>query len=331
MKKFIKFFILILILGILFTSCSCGRYTPIANRDKNSFLYLFAGFDDAAENTDVLFTLGYEKDTNTVRVAQIPRDTYFNFGNAQNKINQFYATKRAEGYDREAAMDMTVTALGEAFGTEFDGYIGISTDAFVKIIDGLGGVDIEISNDLEISLDGDEPLILKAGLNHVDGYTAERFVRYRKGYATQDLGRLDAQKVFLNAVFAKISSGMSLPAILSVASVMQQNALTDVRLSDCINMLIGGIRSDIPPTTYFTTLPGEAVTSKSGLSYYVLNKRASADAVKKYMFAHLAFDRMGKLYSRAEQSFLDVYEDENQSYREYSNDNVKDISVKTTN
>ena len=78
----------------ILASCAPRYNKTLKDCSDDNYLYLIAGFDDAAENTDVLFTIGYEKSTNTTKIAQIPRDTYVNFGASQNKINQYFATKR---------------------------------------------------------------------------------------------------------------------------------------------------------------------------------------------------------------------------------------------
>ena len=58
--------------------------TRLVNRTDNVFIsnsqselltYLVVGFDDAAENTDVIFTLSYYASPNKINVMQIPRYT----------------------------------------------------------------------------------------------------------------------------------------------------------------------------------------------------------------------------------------------------------------
>ena len=43
-----------------------------AEYEKDKYVFLVAGFDDAAENTDVLFTVSYDAKNAEARVAQIP-------------------------------------------------------------------------------------------------------------------------------------------------------------------------------------------------------------------------------------------------------------------
>ena len=82
--------VLVLIALICSFTVGCAPRTnkASANYNKDKYVFLVAGFDEAAENTDVLFTVSYDADKSEARVAQIPRDTYFAFGKVQNKINQ---------------------------------------------------------------------------------------------------------------------------------------------------------------------------------------------------------------------------------------------------
>ena len=327
-SKKIKFFVLICAVSLSLSSCARLTDAAINREDSDSFLFLFAGFDDAAENTDVIFTLGYDKSERRVTVAQIPRDTYFEFGDGQNKINQYYATMRSQGVGREAAMKKTAETIELLFGTQFDGFLGVTTDAFRDVVDSIGGIDIELSHDIEISLDTDEsPIILKAGNNHIDGALAERFVRYRRGYAMGDLGRIDAQKMFLNALFKKVASGVTLPTLISIANTLQQKAVTDISLVDAVRLLLGNLGQGGGGTTLFATVPGEAIQNENGLSYYVLNRKCAAELAKRYMFATEEFDPDYRLAKDDNAGFMNIYEDENFVLREYSADSIKDMRI----
>ena len=204
MKLLFKVITLAAIVSAIFSSCAPITDNVMKRYEKENFLYLIAGFDDTAENTDVLFTLGYDKISNSIKIAQIPRDTYADFGASQNKINQYYATAIYAGASKVSAMEKTVRFIGSLFGAEFDGYIGLGTSAFRHIVDALGGVEISVSEDMLIEIDGEAPLKLKSGVNLVDGSDAEKFIRYRKGYVMGDLARIDAQKLFLSALYVNV-------------------------------------------------------------------------------------------------------------------------------
>lgn len=323
----IKILFLLVVSYIALTSCAGIADKVLKKEDNEKFLYLVAGFDDAAENTDVLFTVGYSKPENKVYVAQIPRDTYFAFGGAQNKINQLYAYKRSQGEDKLTAMKSTANAIASLFGTKFDGFIGITTEGFRKVVDGLGGVDLYLNSDMVLNLDEKAPLRLNKGINHIDGSTAESFIRYRKGYTMGDLGRIDAQKIFLNALFAKLSQGITLPSLIALIDVANDNIVTDLNLTEIASFVVANLRAKDGGTSSFVTVPGEPIQSKSGLSYYVLNRKSSAEISTRYMFAEGEFDRNKLCLNSSDAGFANIYEDDYIKPHEYSSDGVADMHI----
>ena len=74
-------------------------------------------------------------------------------------------------------------------------------------------------------------------------------------------------------------------------------------------------------------MPGEADVTSTGLSYYFLNKKCAADVAKKYMFAEKAFDIEKIFVNTSQKSFINIYNDENLVYNEYSGDTVYGISL----
>lgn len=329
MKRLIKTVALLLITVALLTACAPLTKDAIKKYEKEKYLYLVAGFDDAAENTDVLFTLGYDAEECVTRIAQIPRDTYFNFGGKQNKINQYYASRRSLGESREEAMRNTANAISDAFGTSFDGYIGLSTAAFRNVVDALGGIDIEVPEDMSVSLDTDgAPIILYKGKNRIDGAMAERFVRYRSGYATGDLGRIDAQKIFLNALFARVVEGLTLPSLMRIAGVLQNESVTNIKFSSIASLLMSGIRAEGEKKTFYATVPGEPAENENGLSFYVLNRKSAAELARIYMFADGDFDKGQRFCNKNEAAFVNIYTDDSYKIVEYSNYDLTNMHIR---
>ena len=315
MRSIIKIAFLSVICAIILSSCAPVTDNVIKLCDKEKYLYLVVGFDDAAENTDVLFTLGYDKGENVVHIAQIPRDTYVDFGASQNKINQIFASSVYAGRNREEALSDMKAYIERLFGVRFDGYIGITTSGFRRIVDAVGGVDIDFPSDVIIEIDGEDPLVLNKGINHLVGSAAEKFVRYRKGYVMGDLGRIDAQKIFLSALFHKLSQDLTLPALMRIAGVLQNDAMTDVRLASFTSVAFDALKdgADIK----YITMPGEPAVGKNNLSYYVINKRSASEIASRYMFAEGEFDPQRKLTDPEDSAFTNIYEDDEFDYREY--------------
>ena len=308
MKNVIKLIASFVLGCALLVSCAPITDNVMKKCEKEKFLYLVAGFDDAAENTDVLFTLGYDRESDTLKISQIPRDTYVYFGGSQNKINQYYACAVNSGKSRERAMSETAEFIASLFGTSFDGYIGLGTAAFRKTVDAVGGVDVEIANDMLIDIDGEDALFLKKGINHLSGSDAEKFIRYRKGYAMGDLARLDAQKLFLSSLLTKLSADFTLPTLVRIAGILQNEAISNVKLNSFTSMImdaaVGGVGVE------FVTVPGEPAIGKSGLSFYVLNRKAAESIARSFMFADKDFDPEKRFLDSSELSFANIYGDE---------------------
>ena len=326
MKK-MAFIVLLSILTLSMSGCAPTAKKTALNYEKDKYVFLIAGFDDAAENTDVLFTVSYDAKSAEARVAQIPRDTYFEFGKVQNKINQLYASKISEGKTEKSALEEASREIADAFGTEFDGFFGITVQTFKKLVDALGGLDIELGEEKRIDIEGEEPILLNKGKNRIDGETAERFVRYRSGYAMGDLGRIDAQKIFLNALFSKAASGLKIQTVFKAAAIVEKEVITNVKLYDFINIFIDVMNSKEKKTAFYATVPGEPTENENGLSFYVLNRKSTAEMSKKYMFATKDFDVNRVFSKKGSEKFTDIYEDDSIKLKEYSSADVTNLKI----
>ena len=157
-------------------------------RDVYNFLLL--GQDEAAGLTDVVILAHVE--AGRMCMAQIPRDTYLRY------TDQNY--KKINGAVKSGGAAALCEALEQALPVVIDGYVLLDLDCVRDAVDLLGGVEIDVPCDM----DYEDPtqglsIHLKKGRTHLSGAEAVHFVRYRAGYVRGDLGRVDAQKLFLAA------------------------------------------------------------------------------------------------------------------------------------
>ena len=91
----------------------------------------------------------------------------------------------------------------------------IDTSSFVKIIDAIGGVDIDVEKRMyyEDPWDDNGGLLidLYPGQQHMDGKTAVTYVRYRDSEG--DIGRVKRQQAFMTACMNKVTSPEIVPRI----------------------------------------------------------------------------------------------------------------------
>ena len=74
-------------------------------------------------------------------------------------------------------------------------------------------------------------------------------------------------------------------------------------------------------------MPGESYINKKNLSFYVLNRKSSAEMVNIYMFADKEFDKDGLFLSPDEIGFSNIYYDDSNTFIEYDNESVKEIKI----
>ena len=277
MKKIISIFLL---LGILFSSsCRCTEDVAVAPRQSKT--YLVAGIDDVAENTDVLILASYTMANGTATLVHIPRDTLCKYGGKYRKINGIFPFERTNGRTKEGAMSCLSSYISEVFGVDIDGYFCIDRETLIKAVDLMGGVDIELDENHSIKGDYGEILYaLEPGKNHLDGESAADFIRYRKEYTNGDLGRINAQKLFLSTFFKKAREDIGIDGAVKMYVAIMPRITTNVGLPELLEVLLNAGVNTGKNAPDYVTLPGEA-TMLDNVSFYIINRKNAAEVFKR--------------------------------------------------
>ncbi len=259
-------------------------------RKKDFYTFLVCGVDNAAHNTDVMMLVSVDGAEKSVNILQIPRDTFVNPAKAGfrvTRVNGIYAAAynaSAEKGREKAAMETLCESMEAALCVAIDRYVLMDTAAFVKIVDAVGGVEYDIPRDMRYEDPAQGLSInLKAGKQRLSGAEAEQFVRYRAGYATGDVGRVEAREGFLAALFAQIRERLSPANALKIAGELMHDVTTDMSAADMA--YFAGILRGADTQMHIKTLAGSAVQNpKTGAwTYYALNKRSALDDINRYM------------------------------------------------
>ncbi|MBC7286915.1 MAG: LCP family protein, partial [Armatimonadetes bacterium] len=167
-------------------------------------------------------------------IVSIPRDLRIYVpGHGVTKINHSYAYGGPE---------LTRRTVEELFGVEIPWYVRIDFDTFVKAVDLLGGVDLEVP-DVEghgrgMNYDdnwGNLHIHLTPGWHHLNGYEAMGFVRYRHG--DSDFQRTKRQQQFIRAVLAQKVKLANLPALLRAGSYVLRQLDTNLTWREVVDLL----------------------------------------------------------------------------------------------
>ena len=236
---------------------------PASHKD-GVYNILICGTDDDGYRTDTIIVAHLDTETKAVALMSVPRDTVVLTGNGGiMKINSVYAGGGADGMARLSKR------LGAMLGFELDGYVLVNLEAFRETVDLVGGVEFDVPQDMYYNDPSQNLHIdLKAGLQTLDGEKAMELVRFRKGYASQDIQRTKVQQEFLRALAKKVLSVSSLSKIGEFADVFSTYVTTDLTVGNMLYFAQSLMKCDFDAMKTYT-LEGEGAMI-NGVSYYPL-------------------------------------------------------------
>lgn len=188
--------------------------------------------------SDSMFVLTLDPVSKTGGVLSIPRDLWLKMpdgrgGFVEDRINTAYRYGGLDGYPggpMRAARDAVEYNFPQI---TVDYTMVIDFSSFIKIIDSLGGVDVQVTEgfryDEPVSVDDRDGVTPEfvPGLDHMSGERALYYSRYRGG-PDGDLGRIRRQQQVMIAVASKLISGGALARAPSVWSRYKSSVETDI-------------------------------------------------------------------------------------------------------
>ena len=209
---------------------------------------------DENERTNVIMLARIDPDSQQIWLVSIPRDTRVELpGYGARKINA--------AYDR-GGLEMAIDMVENVSGQNVDHFITIDFHGFERVVDAIGGVEIDVPIDIDdpradFSPDGSAQRI-DAGLQVLDGIHALTFVRHRASYVDQDIGRTRAQQLFFRSLIEQMSD-VSMLRLPGVANVLADNVTTNLTPLQLLQISrdMRGVSAD---DFYAITLPGEWIT-----------------------------------------------------------------------
>jgi len=183
----------------------------------------------------------------TVRLSSVLRDTlvslpaYKGHKAGRNKFNMAYHLGNTwEGI--EGAMAYTNLTMYHNFGVEVDYNVEISFESFTKLIDYMGGVEIELTEAEAKYLNKDDLYVkydVEPGLQYLDGMAALSYARMRKaeGDADSDIKRTARQHKLIEALFNKVRS-LGLKELQGVADTLLPLITTTMTPKDVADLML---------------------------------------------------------------------------------------------
>ncbi len=242
-----------------------NREIQLKKADSNINILLLGtggGKHEGPDLTDTIIFASINEKENKVTLISVPRDLWI--PQLKSKVNMAYADSENKRQGRGIVLVRSV--VEKILGVPIDYVVRIDFDGFVKVVDILDGIDVEVLNsfhDYEYPIAGkerdpcgqkEEDLEMLAtvssqlevfpcryttihfdkGIQHMDGETVLQFVRSRhaKGDEGTDFARSKRQEQAIRAVKKKIFSfGLLLsPAkVVNLYSTLQESVNTNIK------------------------------------------------------------------------------------------------------
>ncbi|PZO23461.1 MAG: LytR family transcriptional regulator [Leptolyngbya foveolarum] len=247
----------VLLLGVKVTSSDLDDYAAIDRDGYDSLVDSFEGL------SDTMLMLRFDPRDERVSVLSIPRDTRTNVDGEVTKINEA---------NREGGPALSAQSVSELMGgVAIDRYMRINVQGVEKLIDALGGVEVDVPKDMKYQDDSQHLYInLKAGPQRLDGDKAMQFLRYR--YDDQgDIGRVQRQQVLMRSLTEQALNPTTIARLPKILSVIQSHVDTNLSVEELV-ALVGYTAQTNRSDVQMLMLPGDFSSYNDyELSYWLPN------------------------------------------------------------
>ena len=236
--------------------------------DEDWVHYLLIGIDNRTDTfeggrSDALMIFSVNETSGRIVLSSMPRDTlvYIN-GKGYDKITHTYAYGKAK---------LLVETVERNFDINIKHYFTINFAGMEKVIDALGGVEIELTQkESDHMLSFFEVGGTTAGVNNLTGKQAQTYCRIRK--IDSDFERTRRQYDVLMAIYDKVKV-MSPVKYPSLITAMYDYFYTDCSLAECIDIAqaLMGMGADSMENVKMIQEESGTGHKINGTYYYVVN------------------------------------------------------------
>lgn len=284
-----------------------GMLATVVGHDENTkknlkeikVLVLGVSTDLDSELTDTIMVASYNPNTQKANLLSIPRDTftgkYKNKATASQKINALYNINKNP--------QKTLDAVNEITGLDIQYYVLVRTEALIKLVDAIGGVEFNVPIDMKY----DDPtqdlhIDLKAGVQKLNGDKAEQLLRWRHSnykngvmttypseYGNDDFGRMRTQRDFIVETLKQTLKPGNIFKIGEILEIAHKNVETNLELSYIKDYIPYAVEFNTENMTT-ATLPGTTPDMKetNNVSVFIVDKKESEKLIQSMFFSDVA-------------------------------------------
>lgn len=269
----------------------------IAKEGSKNILIL--GKDKVDNLYDTIGIVSIDKNNKAVKLIMIPRDTYIEYNEdilskmgtrgilyvpGIHKINSTHKIGTMIEYSGKfdnGSISFLAEVLEEKFSLELEDYIMINVRGFRQLVDHLGGIDIYVPYRMDYE-DPTQDLVIdiQKGMQRLDGFNAEGFVRFRQGnredgtyFEVGDIGRKKNQLNFMKQLIKQKGTIKNIGKIPGIIEILGKNVEHSIGLGDVLSSYMGLAANVITDEYEISSIniDSEKTTRIDGAAYLVLD------------------------------------------------------------
>ena len=182
----------------------------------------------------------------TITVFSVLRDSYVKLPDYRGHVcgRAKFTVCYGLGYqwgDIAGAKEMTNICMRDNFGVEVDYNVEIDFESFIRVVDLMGGIEIELTEAEAKYLNADDLYVtydVQPGLQYLDGMAALSYARMRKaeGDNDSDIKRSARQRLVIETLLNKVR-GLGLKELQRVADILLPEITTTMTPADVVSVL----------------------------------------------------------------------------------------------
>lgn len=211
------------------------KRTESVDPEYDNISVLFLGIDDSnsrnfseSARSDAMVLATFNEKEKSIKLVSIPRDSYVYvpYEGRYDKITHAHAY---------GGIDASIETVEHLFDVPVDYFVRLNFDAFVEVVDALGGVEFDVPFAIseKNSDDVENAIYLEEGPQHLNGEEALALARTRK--YDSDLERGKRQMELLKAIFRKAASIQSIGQYDDVIESLGGNMSTNLSFDEIVS------------------------------------------------------------------------------------------------
>lgn len=221
----------------------------VYTRREGVYTCLIVGSDDGNGKADTIMLGCFDTKAKSASLLSIPRDTLVSINGKHWKVNAAYGL---------GGIELVRETVSRTLGIPVDYYVSVDLRAFRRIVDAIGGVWFDVPVDMHY-VDPTQNLEIHVdrGYQRLNGEDAMGVVRFRSGYPSQDLGRVNTQRQFLVALVKQTITASNADKVSELIRILREYVKTDMPLDTMIYFATSAIGLELDSALQSATLPSD--------------------------------------------------------------------------